>query len=668
MRPFGSKLATTGFFLLVLLVLAAVVAVGDVIYGNFTGLSSVRESARLFRSEATHLILNTSALLPDLEHRYEQLEAERANPRIVRTDAAGAIVGPHLVTEAEKTVLFLGGSTTESNEVDEPYRFAAVAQKLMREAGADVRTVNAGVRGNTTQDSLIAYLSRPGFRGADIVVLMHNINDRLWLAIFEDYSSQLPHSTPTSGNAVADTAAGLLGSIWDYVSYRSNLLFALRQRLTYFNPWTGEPRMDGVVSEATVDRAGERSIAGIPLFEQNLRTFAALVRAHGAVPVLMTQPLGISSEAQAAFNESIRGFALEDRILLIDLDRQLSGDRGWAFLNDGIHLNNEGSRAFGGHIAQALAPIFDTTIDPPSIDAGIVAMGNLLDNCAPPPVPQEDFTPGPPRRILGLPGRYPNFSTDGKWMLFQTWRRGLDRLNGLRVESGEIIELTPPDRTINERHPTFVSASDQELVVLFGSGFNPDEPGLEHLRIRRWPSGTTENPLKGPDLGGAIPAFRDGQIVFPGFGASGSTSVPDLMVLELGAESPIPLTRTPYEEWRPAIGPDGTIYFIANPHGDFDIMALPPGAGESEVVFRSEADEWDPSIDPSGRWLAFATKRSGSWDLALINLQSNQLVGLTEGIADDWDPSFHPGGDLLVFGRSTGGEPLIFGICPFGER
>ncbi len=123
-------------------------------------------------------------------------------------------------------------------------------------------------------------------------------------------------------------------------------------------------------------------------------------------------------------------------------------------------------------------------------------------------------------------------------MLFQTWRSGLDRLNVLRVESGEIIELTPPDQTTNERHPTFVSASDQELVVLFGSGFDPDKRGLERLRIRRWPSMTTEDLLKDPDLGGAIPAARDGRIVFPGFGPTGSAFVPDLMVLEPNADSP----------------------------------------------------------------------------------------------------------------------------------
>ena len=68
-------------------------------------------------------------------------------------------------------------------------------------------------------------------------------------------------------------------------------------------------------------------------------------------------------------------------------------------------------------------------------------------------------------------------------MLFQTWRGGFDRLNVLRVELGEIIELTPPDQVVNERHPTVLIASDEELVVVFGSGFDPNRPPLLPGRI-----------------------------------------------------------------------------------------------------------------------------------------------------------------------------------------
>ena len=257
MSPVGSRLATFGVLLAAMIVAIGIAVLADVIYGKVTGLEGIRESARLFRSETSYLLLSTSALLPDIEHRYEPIEGDQVDPRFLRTNPGGTIVGPDEVSEAENEILFLGGSTTESNEVDEMYRFPTVVQAIMRESGIDVRTINAGVRGHTTQDSLIAYLSRPGFRDADVVILMHNINDRLWLATFEDYSSRLPQSAPTSHSAITRSATGLLWSIWDYTSYRSNLLFAFRQRLTYFDPWTGEARLAGVVNEANVDSAGK---------------------------------------------------------------------------------------------------------------------------------------------------------------------------------------------------------------------------------------------------------------------------------------------------------------------------------------------------------------------------------------------------------------------------
>jgi WD40-like Beta Propeller Repeat len=77
---------------------------------------------------------------------------------------------------------------------------------------------------------------------------------------------------------------------------------------------------------------------------------------------------------------------------------------------------------------------------------------------------------------------------------------------------------------------------------------------------------------------------------------------------------------SPHEEWRPAVGPDGTGFFIANPNGNFDVFSLPPSAATPKLVFSSNADEWDPAVSPDRRWLVFASKRSGCWALMLLDL------------------------------------------------
>jgi hypothetical protein len=179
-------------------VFVAMLLVGaDYMLGFVNNTGQVRETSRLFREEAAPLQIHTLNLVPNLEHIYRNAERprdERLVPegaaRILRTNAAGIILNR---TQSEtqvntrsfstaKTILFLGGSTTECNEVDERFRFPAVVETLLRDAGANIRVANGGVRGHTSEDSINVLLNRRDFRAANIIVLMQNINDRARLA------------------------------------------------------------------------------------------------------------------------------------------------------------------------------------------------------------------------------------------------------------------------------------------------------------------------------------------------------------------------------------------------------------------------------------------------------------------------------------------------------
>jgi hypothetical protein len=119
-------------------------------------------------------------------------------------------------------------------------------------------------------------------------------------------------------------------------------------------------------------------------------------------------------------------------------------------------------------------------------------------------------------------------------MLFQSRREGLERPFAYRVDQAKILQLSPDDSVVNERHPALLESSESKLVVLFGSGSDSSPSGFERLKVRTWPSMATEDLLIDPNLGGAIPAVRDGRIVFSGFGRSGPAAVPNLMALEPG--------------------------------------------------------------------------------------------------------------------------------------
>jgi lysophospholipase L1-like esterase len=344
---------------------------GDMIVGMFNDIAETRDTARQFRAEAAFLRFSTKNIVPNVNQIFVDTSAPRDDDdkapvkiRKFRTDRNGVIIGSNSTRPNAKKIIFLGGSTTECNEVSEPFRFPAVVASILRENGLSIATLNAGVRGHTTQDSINALLNRPGFRDADVdtIVLMENINDRLRLGIRGNYDAALGADGATSGGEVLDAAKTLVVSVWDYLTYRSNSLFLVRYWFNKNAAWVDPPQQIEVTKQS-IDLFEESALSHRAKFEENLVVFIEVARAIGKRPVLMTQPLGRYSAAQQAFNDSIRKVARNEQVLLIDLDQQLGQDSDWAFFSDEIHFNRAGSQAVGNFIATALAPVFGVSID-----------------------------------------------------------------------------------------------------------------------------------------------------------------------------------------------------------------------------------------------------------------------------------------------------------------
>lgn len=60
-------------------------------------------------------------------------------------------------------------------------------------------------------------------------------------------------------------------------------------------------------------------------------------------------------------------------------------------------------------------------------------------------------------------------------------------------------------------------------------------------------------------------------------------------------------------------------------------------------------DDTTPALSPDGRWLAFASNRSGPWDIYLLDLQTGDIERLTETLQYDAAPTWSPDGQLLAF-------------------
>jgi lysophospholipase L1-like esterase len=351
------------FWLGLFIVLGGFAFAGDTVVGWISGSDEIRVAARQFREEAAYLKLPTKNLIPNVEHIYRNWDSSQrpdqrpsAQIRRFQTDPNGLVVDTPDAKIHKVTILFLGGSTTECNEVAEEFRFPTVVQRRLREAGFDVATANAGVRGHTTQDSINALLNRPGFRQADIIVMMENINDRLRLGVQGNYDARLGNAPPTSSKALLGAVMGVLETLWDFMAYRSNTLFLLRYWSNQAAAWH-EKTNSVDVTERSIDLFEDKVLQNRETYRQNIKLFVSIVRTLGRRPVLMTQPLEIHSNGQNVFNDIIRDVARSDEVTLVDLDKAIVEIRNSAFLFDKIHLNNRGSNFVGEVIAASLTPL-----------------------------------------------------------------------------------------------------------------------------------------------------------------------------------------------------------------------------------------------------------------------------------------------------------------------
>ena len=267
---------------------------------------------------------------------------------------------------ADLTLAFIGGSTTECMYVDADKRFPyLVGKSLSNRVENDqrkVNSINAGVSGNDSLNSINAYLNKIIPIKPDIAILMHNINDL----------STLLHE----------------GNYWNNNDYRSPIIYedkSLKAFLKTALPNSFEllyrvkSKLSGPIDEFAHDRDKEKTLDKqnmYRLFEANLEMFISISKAKSITPVLMTQAsrftdkpdqvildkfkalesLGINYQQFKklfdGMNNSIRKVSAKHNISLIDLAKEIPPST--EIIVDTVHFNTKGSELVAKLIANRL--------------------------------------------------------------------------------------------------------------------------------------------------------------------------------------------------------------------------------------------------------------------------------------------------------------------------
>ena len=276
-------------------------------------------------------------------------------------------------------IVFLGGSQVfDFNGGDWPARVGA----LLRHRGHAVETINAGVPGHDTADSLGKLMTDLWVLGPDIVVLCQAWNDiKYFAALAPDrpYRGQPPlraQSWLTDWRLHPRGLDRVLSASALYRSFRWGLGTLL---------YNQEGRERAAVSPVAV-AARRISDWGPKQYRLNLQLIAALNRHIGSELVLCKQarlavvdgagtdregpdqaaardygtrmlglPHGEVARAFAAADRAVDAVAREHDLLVVDMNAALSGRA--AHFADGIHFNEAGSQAAAVLVADALAPL-----------------------------------------------------------------------------------------------------------------------------------------------------------------------------------------------------------------------------------------------------------------------------------------------------------------------
>jgi TolB protein len=117
----------------------------------------------------------------------------------------------------------------------------------------------------------------------------------------------------------------------------------------------------------------------------------------------------------------------------------------------------------------------------------------------------------------------------------------------------------------------------------------------------------------------------------------------------------------------PQYSPDGEfIYFTSDRGGSPQVYRQPVAGGAAQRVTFDGTYNVTPRLSPDGKRMAFVTRDSGRFRVAVMDLASRQTQVLTD-TAKDESPSFAPNGRMILFATEVGGRGVLAAVSTDGR-
>ncbi len=131
-------------------------------------------------------------------------------------------------------------------------------------------------------------------------------------------------------------------------------------------------------------------------------------------------------------------------------------------------------------------------------------------------------------------------------------------------------------------------------------------------------------------------------------------------------EKDLPLTRITTGAWNdtaPALSPDRTqLAFASDRSGFWDLYVMDLQSGEIKQITNSPEYDSAPSWSPDGQWLAFEMYTDDNLEISVVSVndRTQALIPLTQDPASDHSPAWAPDGRHVAFISSRGGDSDVW--------
>ncbi|RJO61059.1 hypothetical protein C4544_03790 [candidate division WS5 bacterium] len=293
---------------------------------------------------------------------------------LFRTDGDGFIMPSRKHEQPDINIFFLGGSTTECEDIEEKNRFPyLVGAILENKSGIKINSFNSGVSGNNSLHSINILYNKIVPMNPSIVIMMHNINDLNILLLTKSYWNVTRTKSP----------------IQVIVENKTSLYYLLKTMKNYFVPNLYQKVMQFSSSRSIKDdefsdfrrkKVDVDQDKIINEFKKNLQTFINICKSRDITPVLMTMANRLQDDRTKVideyfarmerdyeinrneykklfdiFNQTIIELGRINSIIVIDLAKEIPPTK--EFMYDVVHFNDSGSVLAAEYISKKLFPL-----------------------------------------------------------------------------------------------------------------------------------------------------------------------------------------------------------------------------------------------------------------------------------------------------------------------